>query len=128
MEAVPRKPQALAVVVPGGLVGDNAKSRRPRGGPYSKRRLQQIVKELAAVAEIRKRVYPHLLQKFLGHENPQTTQVYYEPSRPQVERAFREVMGRKAGDGIVAWQTCENTGCALGRERRGRRRRASPAE
>ena len=47
----------------------------------------------------------------LGHENPQTTQVYYEPSRPQVERAFREAMGRKAGDGIVAWQTCENTGC-----------------
>ena len=34
----------------------------PRGGPYSKRRLQQIVKELAAVAEIRKNVYPHLLR------------------------------------------------------------------
>ena len=84
----------------------------PRGGPYSKRRLQQIVKELAAVAEIRKNVYPHLLrhtiaqrladqgmpenllQKFLGHENPQTTQVYYEPSRPQVKRAFREAMGQ----------------------------------
>ena len=84
----------------------------PRGGPYSKRRLQQIVKELAAVAEIRKNVYPHLLrhtivqrladqgmpenllQKFLGHENPQTTQVYYQPSRPQVKRAFREAMGR----------------------------------
>ncbi len=66
----------------------------PRGGPYSKRRVQQIVKELAAEAEIRKRVYPHLLrhtiaqrladqgmvenllQEFLGHENPQTTQVY----------------------------------------------------
>ena len=34
----------------------------PRGGPYSRRRVQQIVKELAAVAEIRKRVYPHLLR------------------------------------------------------------------
>ena len=98
-------------MVPGGLVGDNANSRRlevvrtPSGDCSRSSRN-------AAVAEIRKRVYPHLLQKFLGHENPQTTQVYYEPSRPQVERAFREAMGRKAGDGIVAWQTCENTGCA----------------
>ena len=84
----------------------------PRGGPYSKRRVQQIVKELAAEAEIRKRVYPHLLrhtiaqrladqgmaenllQEFLGHENPQTTQVYYQVSRPQVKRAFQEAMGQ----------------------------------
>ena len=84
----------------------------PRGGPYSKRRVQQIVKQLAAVAAIRKRVYPHLLrhtiaqrladqgmpenllQEFLGHENPQTTQVYYRVSRPQVKRAFREAMGQ----------------------------------
>ena len=34
----------------------------PRGGPYSRRRVQQIVKQLAAVAAIRKRVYPHLLR------------------------------------------------------------------
>ena len=83
----------------------------PRGGAYSKRRIQQIVKELATVAKIQKSVYPHLLrhtiaqrladqgmpenllQKFLGHENPQTTQVYYQVSRPQVKRAFREAMG-----------------------------------
>lgn len=84
----------------------------PRGGEYSKRRVQQIVKEVAAGAGITKRVYPHLLrhttaqrladrgmpenllQRFLGHESPETTQVYYEPSRANVDRAFREAMGR----------------------------------
>jgi len=82
----------------------------PRGGHYSSWRIQQIVKERAKDAEITKRVYPHLLrhtvaqrladegmpenllQKFLGHENPQTTQVYYEPSRSQVKQAFEEAM------------------------------------
>ena len=34
----------------------------PRGGAYSKRRIQQIVKELATVAKIQKSVYPHLLR------------------------------------------------------------------
>lgn len=80
----------------------------PRGGHYSQRRIQQIVKEAAGEAGIAKRVYPHLLrhtmaqrladrgmpenllQRFLGHDHPATTQVYYEPSRPQVKRAFRE--------------------------------------
>jgi integrase/recombinase XerD len=83
----------------------------PRGGGYSKRRVQQIVKEVASEAGIMKRVYPHLLrhttaqrladrgmpenllQRFLGHESPETTQVYYEPSRAGVDRAFREAMG-----------------------------------
>ena len=84
----------------------------PRGGEYSKRRVQQIVKEVAAEAGITKRVYPHLLrhttaqrladrgmpenllQRFLGHDSPETTQVYYEPSRANVDRAFREAMGK----------------------------------
>ena len=83
----------------------------PRGGEYSKRRVQQVVKEVATEAGITKRVYPHLLrhttaqrladrgmpenllQRFLGHESPETTQVYYEPSRANVDRAFREAMG-----------------------------------
>jgi len=61
-------------------------------------------------AEITKRVYPHLLrhivaqrladegmpenllQTFLGHENPQTTQVYYETSHTQVKQAFEDAM------------------------------------
>ena len=86
----------------------------PRGGAYSKRRVQQIVKEVAAEAGITKRVYPHLLrhttaqrladrgmpesllQRFLGHESPETTQVYYEPSRANVDQAFREAMGQAA--------------------------------
>lgn len=80
----------------------------PRGGHYSERRVQQIVKEAAEEAGLTKRVYPHLLrhtmaqrladrgmpenllQRFLGHDHPSTTQVYYEPSRPQVKEAFRE--------------------------------------
>ena len=84
----------------------------PRGGHYSARRLQQLVKEIAAEAGITKNVYPHLLrhtmaqyladqgmpenllQKFLGHEHPASTQVYYEPARTQVKRAFNDAMGR----------------------------------
>ena len=82
----------------------------PRGGHYSARRLQQLVKEIAAEAGITKNVYPHLLrhtmaqyladqdmpenllQKFLGHEHPASTQVYYEPARTQVKRAFQDAM------------------------------------
>ncbi len=84
----------------------------PRGGAYSARRLQQIAKEIADGAGITKNVYPHLLrhtmaqrladegmpenrlQKFLGHDHPASTQVYYEPARTQVKRAFQEAMGR----------------------------------
>ena len=84
----------------------------PRGGHYSARRLQQLVKEIAAEAGITKNVYPHLLrhtmaqyladqgmpenllQKFLGHEHPASTQVYYEPARTQVKRAFNNAMSR----------------------------------
>jgi len=82
----------------------------PRGGAYSARRLQQLVKETAGGAGITKNVYPHLLrhtmaqrladegmpenllQKFLGHDHPASTQVYYEPARTQVKRAFQEAM------------------------------------
>lgn len=73
---------------------------------------------MASEAGITKRVYPHLLrhttaqrladrgmpenllQRFLGHESPETTQVYYEPSRANVDRAFREAMhGGRSGGG-----------------------------
>lgn len=84
--------------------------RSRQGGAYSKRRLQQIVGEVAEAAGIAKRVYPHLLrhtvaqhladrgmaeellQKFLGHEKPETTQVYYAPARQRVRRSFEEAM------------------------------------
>lgn len=82
----------------------------PRGEHYSPRRWQQLVKELAQQAGIEKNVYPHLLrhtiaqhladngmpenllQKFLGHDNPKTTQVYYEPARRNVKAAFEKAM------------------------------------
>ncbi len=82
-----------------------------QGGHYSSRRIQQLVKEVATDAGITKNVYPHLLrhtmaqhladqgmpenllQRFLGHDHPATTQVYNEPARTQVKRAFQDAMG-----------------------------------
>jgi len=84
--------------------------RSRQGGHYSKRRIQQIVKEVVKDAGIMKRVYPHLLrhtvaqhladqgmreellQQFLGHEAPETTQRYYEPRRSHVKEAYEEAM------------------------------------
>jgi len=84
--------------------------RSRQGGHYSKRRVQQIVKDVAEDAGIQKRVYPHLLrhtvaqrladegmreellQQFLGHEAPETTQRYYEPKRAHVKEAYEEAM------------------------------------
>ncbi len=83
-----------------------------QGGHYSSRRIQQHVKEVATDAGITKNVYPHLLrhtmaqhladqgmpenllQRFLGHDHPATTQVYYEPARTQVKQAFKDAMGK----------------------------------
>ena len=80
----------------------------PRGEAYTPRRIQQIVKEVAKEAGIIKNVYPHLLrhtiaqyladrgmpenllQKFLGHDSPRTTQIYYNPSRVRVKEAFED--------------------------------------
>ena len=85
--------------------------RSRQGGHYSKRRVQQIMKDVAEEAGIQKRVYPHLLrhtvaqcladegmreellQQFLGHEAPETTQRYYEPKRAHVKEAYEEAMG-----------------------------------
>ncbi len=82
----------------------------PRGKTYTLCRTQQLVKEPAAEAGIIKNVYPHLLrhtiaqyladrsmpenllQKFLGHESPRTTQIYYQPNRMNVKRAFETAM------------------------------------
>ncbi len=84
--------------------------RSRQRGHYSKRRVQQIVKDVASDAGIQKRVYPHLLrhtvaqrladegmreellQQFLGHEAPETTQRYYEPKRAHVKEAYEEAM------------------------------------
>jgi integrase/recombinase XerD len=80
----------------------------PRGGTYSARRIQQIVKETAEEAGIQKRVYPHLLRhtmatrlvnsgmpiehvrKVLGHESIDTTRVYAETATESVQDSFEE--------------------------------------
>jgi integrase/recombinase XerD len=78
---------------------------------YSPRRIQQIIKETAADADITKRVYPHLLrrsvattllergmpieqiQKFLGHSKLETTQIYAESSAEMIKVSYQKAMG-----------------------------------
>jgi site-specific recombinase XerD len=82
-----------------------------RHTPYSPRRIQQIIKETAADAQITKRVYPHLLrhsvastllergmtleqiQKFLGHAKLETTQIYAESTTEMIRESYRRAMG-----------------------------------
>lgn len=77
---------------------------------YSPRRLQQIIKETAADAQITKRVYPHLLrhsvattllergmpieqiQKFLGHAKLETTQIYAESSAEMIKASYQRAL------------------------------------
>jgi integrase/recombinase XerD len=77
---------------------------------YSPRRIQQIIKETAADADITKRVYPHLLrhsvattllergmpieqiQKFLGHSKLETTQIYAESSAEMIKESYQRVL------------------------------------
>jgi integrase/recombinase XerD len=77
---------------------------------YSSRRIQQIVKEIAVRAKIKKRVYPHLLrhsvattllergmpidqiQKFLGHSKLETTQVYAESTTEMIRESYRKAL------------------------------------
>jgi integrase/recombinase XerD len=81
-----------------------------RDRPYSARRVQQIVKEIAEKAKIKKRVYPHLLrhsvattllergmpieqiQKFLGHSKLETTQVYAESTAEMIKESYRKAL------------------------------------
>lgn len=78
--------------------------------PYSTRRVQQIVKQTAEQAKITKRVYPHLLrhsvastllekgmpleniQKFLGHEKLETTQIYAESTTEMIKDSFQKAL------------------------------------
>jgi integrase/recombinase XerD len=77
---------------------------------YSPRRIQQIIKETAADAQIVKRVYPHLLrhlvattllergmpieqiQKFLGHSKLETTQIYAESSAEMIKESYQKAL------------------------------------
>src|SRR6266478_2880567 len=78
----------------------------------SPRRIQYIVKETAAQAQITKRVYPHLLrhsvattllergmpieqiQKFLGHSKLETTQLYAESSTQMMRESSQRALSR----------------------------------
>ena len=76
---------------------------------YSRQRNGQIVRQIAEKAGITKRVYPHLLrhtvatkllwlgmditdvQRFLGHENIETTRRYAETTAATLRRKFDQV-------------------------------------
>src|SRR5919204_4408898 len=78
--------------------------------PYSPRRIQQIIKETAADAQITKWVYPHFLrhsvattllergmpieqiQKFLGHAKLETTQVYAESTPEMIKNSYQQAL------------------------------------
>lgn len=88
-------------------------SRERGAGPmpytYSRQRIGQIVRHVAEKAGITKRVYPHLLrhtvatkllwlgmditdvQRFLGHENIETTRHYAETTAATLRRKFDQV-------------------------------------
>ncbi len=75
---------------------------------FTARRIQQIVKETAEQAGIKKKVHPHLLrhtvatlllergmpleqiQKFLGHSKIETTQIYAESSTEMMKEGFKK--------------------------------------
>ena len=77
---------------------------------YSSRRIQQIVKDVAERAKIKKRVYPHLLrhsvattllerempidqiQKFLGHSKLETTQIYAESTAEMIRESYQKAL------------------------------------
>ena len=82
-----------------------------RHGRFTPRRIQQIVKEVADRAALTKRVTPHvlrhtratllaeegmskdLLQVFLGHEKPETTEIYTYTAALDMQRGFDEATG-----------------------------------
>jgi integrase/recombinase XerD len=75
---------------------------------FTTRRIQQIVKETAEQADIKKKVHPHLLrhtvatlllekgmpleqiQRFLGHSKIETTQIYAESSTEMMKEGFKK--------------------------------------
>jgi site-specific recombinase XerD len=83
-----------------------------RCGKYSTRRIQQIVKEFAEKAGIKKRVYPHLLRHQLftylinrgltrdeiklisGHGNLKNLEIYTQLSLENVQRKYEQAMER----------------------------------
>jgi len=78
---------------------------------YSPRAIQKLIRRAAQEAGLEKRVYPHLLrhsvaqllldrgmpleqlQKFLGHRDLKTTQIYAESSLASVGASYRRLLG-----------------------------------
>ncbi len=83
-----------------------------RNNAFSPRRTQQLVKETADLAEITKRVSPHILrhsvattllergmpleqiQKFLGHAKLDTTQVYAASTTAMIKESYQQALSR----------------------------------
>ena len=83
-----------------------------RNTAFSSRRLQQLVKETAALAGITKRVSPHILrhsvattlleqgmpleqiQQFLGHAQLDTTQIYATATSAMIKKSYRQALSR----------------------------------
>jgi len=79
--------------------------------PFSPRRVQTILAEVARAAGIGRRVYPHLMRhtvaqllldggmpleqvsRFLGHAHVTTTQIYAESSPAQIATSYRKALG-----------------------------------
>lgn len=76
---------------------------------YSRQRIGQMVRDIAKAADISKRIYPHLLrhtmatrllnlgmgihevQRFLGHENISSTQIYAQSSLASLQKRFDDL-------------------------------------
>ena len=83
---------------------------------FSSRRIQQLVKEAAALAGITKRVSPHILrhsvattllehgmpleqiQKFLGHAQLDTTQIYAASTTAMIKESFQRALTGSRAD------------------------------
>ena len=95
---------------------EKGKAARPR--TYTRQRIGQMARDIAQVAGITKRIYPHLLrhtmatrllalgmdiadvQRFLGHDDISTTRIYAETSVAMLRRKFDQVTA-PAGRALV---------------------------
>lgn len=105
---LPSLAQELRTHLKGRAVGYLFETNRHAG--FSARRVQQLVREIAAQAGITKKVSPHILrhsvattlleqgmpleqiQKFLGHAKIDTTQIYAETSAALIKHSYQKAL------------------------------------